>query len=86
MSYRHFQGIDNIMEVECSGKSLDSSTDLLMVSLFSPHDDTVLASANLKKKECTTSHSFSLCIIDDIQVSARKIYLKPEVSCVLRSL
>ena len=66
MTYRHFQGIPNIMEVDCSGDGLvDSSADLLTVTLYDPRDYKVIASANLKSKECTTSASFSLCIIDE---------------------
>ncbi|XP_025100554.1 uncharacterized protein LOC112567898 isoform X2 [Pomacea canaliculata] len=64
MSAQPFQGIDSIIEVECSGRGLDSNTDLLIMTLFATNRDQIVASANLKKLECTTSQSFSMCIMD----------------------
>ncbi|XP_070183714.1 uncharacterized protein, partial [Littorina saxatilis] len=65
MSYRSFQGIPNVLEVDCSGEGiLDSSADVLTVSMYRPVNNKVIASANLKTNACTTSASFSLCIID----------------------
>lgn len=65
MSYSYFQGMENIIEVECSGKDLSPNNDLLALSIYTPNDDRVVASANLKTNECITSQSFSLCVLQD---------------------
>ena len=51
--------------VECSGERLDSDTDLLTMVLYHVPDKRVLATANLKSRECSTSDQFSSCVIDD---------------------
>ena len=59
-----FQGFHDITEVECTGRLLDADSDLLTLVLFTQHDDRILASANLKSRECSTSSSFSSCLIE----------------------
>ena len=49
--------------MECTGRLLDPDSDLLTLALFTRHDDRILASANLKSGQCTTSSSFSSCLI-----------------------
>ncbi|KAK7105432.1 uncharacterized protein [Littorina saxatilis] len=62
LTARPFYGLSNTEELECSGSVLDSDTSLLSLSLFSLHDDVVLASANVATKECLTSGYFSACL------------------------
>ena len=59
-----FQGFDSITEMECSGGSLASDVDVLSLVIYDVHDDHVVASANVGKKECSTSGSFSSCVFD----------------------
>ena len=65
MRTRPFQGHSHITEVECSGERLDSDTDLLTMVLYHVPDKRVLATANLKSRECSTSDQFSSCMIND---------------------
>lgn len=63
MTVQTFQGIQSIQEVSCSGKDLSSDTDVFSISLYSGSD--LLAQVNVMKNECTTSGSFSSCIINE---------------------
>ena len=65
MLTRPFQGHSHITEVECSGEKLAADTDLLTMVLYHVPDKRVLATANLKRKECSTSDQFSSCLIND---------------------
>ncbi|KAL8576873.1 hypothetical protein ACOMHN_016062 [Nucella lapillus] len=83
MSYRPFQDVPGIVEVDCTG----DGADILTVSLYDPRSHDVMASANLKSGECTTSSSFSLCrigrqghqtkvvtLVQDLAVNERRHY------------
>lgn len=59
-----FRGIESIQVIECSGNVLHSDIDLFGMTLFTPVDNKILASVNLKSNECVTSHSYSSCLID----------------------
>lgn len=60
-----FQGHDHVLEVECSGETLASDKDLLSMVLYSARDNKVLATVNLKTRECATSDRFSSCVFDE---------------------
>ena len=49
--------------MECTGRLLDPDSDLLTLVLFTRHGDRILASANLKSGQCTTSSAFSSCLL-----------------------
>lgn len=59
-----FRGFTNIKELECSGEVLESTFDVLSMSLFTPLNDKVSVSVNVRTNQCLTSDSFSLCDID----------------------
>nr|KAG5701997.1 hypothetical protein BaRGS_015732 [Batillaria attramentaria] len=66
MSVRVFENIPNVLEVQCSGEILDSSSDLLMLTLYSTLYSTsesrqILASVNLRTEKCVSSQLFASC-------------------------
>ena len=61
---RGFQGIPNVQQVECSGETLSPDTTVFSVLLYLQRKANVVASANLNSGECTTSASFSSCLLD----------------------
>lgn len=65
MFTRHFEGLPNVVEVECSGRGLGANIELFSMTLYSIVGDVVLASVSLNKNECGTSSSFSACFIDN---------------------
>ena len=62
---RTFENIPSVLEVGCSGKALESSADIFMMTLFVSPGKDVIASVNLRKKKCITHDNFSSCRIDD---------------------
>ncbi|KAK7490259.1 hypothetical protein BaRGS_00018420 [Batillaria attramentaria] len=56
-----------ILEVECSGSTLSGDADPLSMALFEKTrgQDRVLATLNLKNKECSTTDVFTSCVIDE---------------------
>ena len=73
LTSKPFYGLANTQEVECSGRTLDSATSLLSLSLFSLHDDRVLASANIATKACLTSGYFSSCLFHQSDTRQSKL-------------
>lgn len=59
-----FLGIPSIQQIVCSGEVLESETALLGMTLFSRHDNIILAYVNVRDNECSTSASYSACYID----------------------
>ena len=71
MSSRIFGHVPNLQVLECSGLALDSSEDLLSMTIFTSRrrrggDDVTLVSVNLRKGDCSIAeNSFSLCKVND---------------------
>lgn len=65
MTVRSFQGINSVVEVECSGESLAADVDILTMSLFASRARDFNAFVNLKTNECRTAGQFSSCRIDE---------------------
>ncbi|XP_070184571.1 uncharacterized protein, partial [Littorina saxatilis] len=66
MSVRQFEDLPNVVEVECSGRTLGPQVTLFSLTLYAIEEDLVLASVTLyQREECGTSSSFSACFIDD---------------------
>lgn len=60
-----FEGDETIVEVVCSGEELESDATLLSLILYADdNDNRILASVNPLTGECTTSDTFSSCVID----------------------
>lgn len=59
-----FRDIPSLQLVECSGELLDSSIDILGISIFTTVSHAVVAYVNLRSGECSTSGSYSSCVID----------------------
>ncbi|KAL8563675.1 hypothetical protein ACOMHN_035409 [Nucella lapillus] len=73
LSTLQFQGSPNITEVQCSGRAMDLDGDLLTLVLFSLDRHRILASVNLKSRECTTSTLFTSCLIDEASSHRTKL-------------
>lgn len=73
MHVRQFQAIPSIVELVCSGLSLPVDADLLSIVLYEKTPPAVLASLNLKTRECSTSNIFSSCVIDEKNSHLSKI-------------
>ncbi|KAK7490290.1 hypothetical protein BaRGS_00018451 [Batillaria attramentaria] len=56
-----FQGIPTIQEVSCSGQALASDSSVFSMSLYA--ERRLLAQVNVMNKECTTSGTFSSCLV-----------------------
>ena len=65
MRVRSFHNLPKVQEVECSGSVLDPGVNILSMALYSSADNQVLASANLKDNECSTSTMFASCHISN---------------------
>lgn len=61
LTVHSFRGLPHVQEVRCSGHSLPSDTDLFSMLVFDAGQQSVLAVANLKKRECSTSQTFTSC-------------------------
>lgn len=59
-----FREIPFVHEVECSAKDAPSELSLLGIALFTATDEKNLAFVNLKDGDCSTSGSYSACVID----------------------
>ncbi|KAK7490325.1 hypothetical protein BaRGS_00018486, partial [Batillaria attramentaria] len=73
LSYGSFQGFPDITQVECSGETLPADHDLFSIALYQVSDNRVLAFVNLRKRECSTSHSYVACHIDDADSRKSKL-------------
>ena len=60
---RSFRNLPGVQEVECSGSVFDPDVNIFSMALYSSADSQVLASVNLKDKECSTSAMFASCHI-----------------------
>ncbi|XP_025102797.1 uncharacterized protein LOC112569272 [Pomacea canaliculata] len=58
---RPFPPVPWIVEIECSGRTLDADVDVLSMSLYDKDANEVLATLNLKTGDCTTTRRFSSC-------------------------
>ena len=75
MTTKSWHGIPSIQEVECTGQALGSDSDVLSMAIFSLADNSVLTSVNLRKNECSTTHSFSACEISHDSRNTRLVTL-----------
>ena len=64
MKVRPFEGMNAVLEVECTGETLDFDVDILTMALFVHRSNDLLAFVNLNKNKCTTASHFSSCHID----------------------
>jgi len=64
MTATPFRGLPSIQQVECTGSKLTSDLDVLTLTLFTIPNNTILAYVNLKNNDCSTSSSYSACVID----------------------
>lgn len=56
--------MSTILQVQCSGETLDADENLLSMALYTLADEVVVVSVDLSSQECTTRGAFSACIID----------------------
>ena len=73
LTSRSFQGIHELQEIQCSGENLPPDSDLMTMVLYEARSNKVLAAANLKNQECSTSSSYIACHLD---TDSRKSKLK----------
>ncbi|KAK7458974.1 hypothetical protein BaRGS_00039030, partial [Batillaria attramentaria] len=78
LTARQFQGFNNVIDLQCSGHILGSDIDVLTIVLYVVRNDQVVASANIGKRECSTSGSFSSCVFD--AVDSRRTVLRTLVA------
>ncbi|KAK7488919.1 hypothetical protein BaRGS_00019876, partial [Batillaria attramentaria] len=64
LTRRPFRNISSVQEIECTGDGLSSDADVFAMTLFAVEDGQILASVNLKSSQCSTSHSYSACVIN----------------------
>ena len=65
LSSKSFQGFHNLQEIQCSGENLPQGSDLMAMVLFEANSNSILAAANLRKMECSTSDRYVACHLDD---------------------
>lgn len=63
MTAHSFRNIPTIQEILCTGSALESDANLLSLTLFRFSDNFTLASLNMGNRECSTSATFSSCLI-----------------------
>ncbi|KAK7105434.1 hypothetical protein V1264_016813 [Littorina saxatilis] len=73
LSSRSFQGFYNLQEIQCSGENLPPDSDLLGIVLYSVKPSLLLAAANLRKQECSTSSSYIACHLDTADTRKSKV-------------
>lgn len=66
MSVNNFQGLQDVLEGECSSERVETYFDVFTVSLFLLKNDKILAFVSPKSRECTTSSYFSACVVDSV--------------------
>jgi hypothetical protein len=65
MTVRVWEHVPSVLEVGCSGATLDPGTEVFYVTLDHFPSRDRIASVSVQKKACTTFTSFSACRIDD---------------------
>lgn len=66
MTVSSFQGAPRIWQLQCSDEPLDANVDIFSMTLYEVGtNNPVLASVNLKTRECFTSDHFSSCDLDE---------------------
>lgn len=77
MTWRDYQNIPSIQEVECWGGSVVGEAELLSLTIYKVPDNFLLAYANPLKKHCVIYDGFSSCHIDfaDTRKSRLKILI-----------
>ncbi|XP_025101727.1 uncharacterized protein LOC112568586 isoform X15 [Pomacea canaliculata] len=73
LSVRNFRNIAELLEVECSGTTLQAEVKLLSLRLFYVENSTVLAHVNPLTNECKTFEEFSSCVIDTADTRNSKV-------------
>lgn len=62
MTVRNYRGFPSLLEVECSGSTLELGEQLFSLVVFTVDDNNVIAFAN--HLNCLMSKDFSLCVVD----------------------
>ncbi|XP_076457323.1 uncharacterized protein LOC143291367 [Babylonia areolata] len=76
LSAKVFHNVDHVLEITCTGDVLDTSADLLTLNLYTKvkgeggsgggdNSRAKLASVNLRKNQCVSSHLFASCHVHD---------------------
>ncbi|KAK7105433.1 hypothetical protein V1264_016812 [Littorina saxatilis] len=73
LTSRSFQGFHNLHEMQCSGENLSQDSDLMTMVLYEVKSSKVLAAANLRKQECSTSSSYIACHLDATDTRKSKL-------------
>ena len=73
LTSKSFQGFHNLREIQCSGESLPPDSDLMTMVLYAADSTGILAAANLRKQECSTSKSYVACRIDATDTRKSKL-------------
>ncbi|XP_025101739.1 uncharacterized protein LOC112568586 isoform X26 [Pomacea canaliculata] len=62
MTVRNYRGFPSLLEVECSGSTLELGEELFSLVVFTVDDKNVIAFVN--RLNCLMSKDFSLCVVD----------------------
>lgn len=65
MTSSPFQGHSSIQELLCTGKTLPSDVDVLVMVMYLARTNAIIAYVNTRKRECFTSSDFVSCSVDE---------------------
>lgn len=65
MTSKVFENIPSVLEIGCSGRTLETTADVFMMTLYTHPGRDVIASINLRQKKCVTFGRFTSCEIDE---------------------
>ena len=73
MAVRQFKNIPSLLEVECSGGTLQPETSLLSLKTYSLPDHTATGYLNTLKEECLTLQEYSSCVLDPVDTRRSRV-------------
>lgn len=73
LSSKSFQGFHDLQEIQCSGENLPQDSDLMAMVLYEAISNNILAVANLRKMECSTSSKYVACQLDGTDTRKSKL-------------
>lgn len=73
LSSRSFQGFTDIQEIQCLGDSLPPESDVILMLLYQAVDNKIIATMNMKKRECSTLEEYTSCDMVDSDPSKSRL-------------
>ncbi|PVD27100.1 hypothetical protein C0Q70_12251 [Pomacea canaliculata] len=58
-----FKGLTSLPTVECAADGLEADVTVMSMTMYSVHDNNVVAAINILDSECSTSGVYSACVV-----------------------